>query len=47
MRDANSKYSSGRRPTYQRQAPLQPTLPAGGARKMFGISLVAGIVVAI
>lgn len=39
--------SSGRRPAYQRQAPVQPKLPAGGARKMFSIGLGAGIIVAI
>lgn len=39
--------SPGRRSVSQRQAPGQPMLPAGGVRKMLGISLVAGIVVAI
>lgn len=35
-----------RRSMHQREAPVQPTLPAGGARKMLGIALVAGILAA-
>jgi len=45
--DAVSTSSPGRRTTYQRQAPMQPALPAGGGRKMFSVSLVAGILVAL
>jgi hypothetical protein len=36
-----------RGPMHQRAMPTSPALPAGGARKMLGISLVAGILVGI
>jgi hypothetical protein len=36
-----------RGPMHQREKPISPTLPAGGAGKMLGISLVAGILVGI
>src|SRR5579859_1029289 len=42
-----SESSPGRRPLYQRQTAVQPTLPSGGVRKMLSISLAAGIIVAI
>ncbi|HEY6542253.1 MAG TPA: hypothetical protein VIZ18_15020 [Ktedonobacteraceae bacterium] len=45
--DTVPESAPGQRPVRQRQAPVQPALPPGGARKMLSISLVAGILVAI
>ena len=36
-----------RGPMHQREKPISPTLPAGGARKMLSISLAASVLVAI